>query len=75
MSKFFAIRGGLDQSIDPGNAEQTIVNPTYGVSFGYSGFRVDYAYHPYYNDPSLATTYVSLSYQSEPWFAMKGTVE
>ena len=70
-----SIRCGLDQSIDADNPGKTNTDPTYGISFGNFGFRVDYAYHPYYNDPSLATTYVSFSYKTEPWFALKGTVE
>jgi len=72
---FISVRGGFDQSIDAGNAAKTSWNPTFGTSFGYYGFRVDYAYHPYYNNPSLATTYVSISYTGEPLYALRGKVE
>jgi hypothetical protein len=72
MNKYLTFRGGLDQSVDAAAASKTSWNPTSGISFGYAGFRVDYAYHAYYNDPSLATTYVSLSLAGEPWLALKG---
>jgi len=74
-SEFLSLRAGLDQSVDSATASQTSWNPAYGISFGYGNFRVDYAYHPYYNYPGLATTYVSFSYVGEPWFALKGRVE
>ncbi|MBN3032614.1 MAG: hypothetical protein JW873_00780 [Candidatus Saganbacteria bacterium] len=70
--KYFTVRAGLDQSVDSITAERTNWNPTFGLSTGFYGLRVDYAYHAYYNDPSLATTYVSLSYAGEPWLALKG---
>lgn len=73
--KALSLRCGLDQSVDPATASKASWNPAFGVSVSYGGFRFDYAYHPYYNYPSLATTYVSLSYISEPWFAMKGRVD
>lgn len=72
---YLQFRAGLDQSVDPATATKASFNPAFGMSLGYAGFRVDYAYHPYYNDPSLATTYVSLSFTDKPWFAMKGRVE
>lgn len=71
-NEYMAIRGGYGQSIDAASSTGTSWNPSIGVSFGYSGFRVDYAYLTYYNDPALATYYVSLSYIGEPWFALKG---
>ena len=74
-NKYLTLRCGLDQSIDSSTPTKTSWNPAYGVSFGASGFRIDYAYHPYYNDSALATTYVSISYAGEPWFALKGKVE
>ena len=73
--EMIAFRAGLDQSVDPATATKTSWNPSYGTSFSYAGLRVDYAYHPYYNDPSLATAYVSLSYTGQPWFALKGRAE
>jgi hypothetical protein len=71
-NEYMAIRGGYGQNIDAASSTGTSWNPSIGVSFGYSGFRVDYAYLSYYNDPALATYYVSLSYIGEPWFALKG---
>lgn len=73
-NKYFAVRAGMDQSIDPASAAKTSWNPSFGTSVSFGGLRVDYAYHAYYNDPSLANTYVSLSYIGEPWFALKGRV-
>ena len=74
-NQYITLRGGLDQSVDPGAVGQTSWNPAFGTSISYAGFRVDYAYHPYYNDASLATTYVSLSYVGPSWYALKGTVQ
>ena len=71
----FYLRSGLDESVDssaPGGASW---NPTFGTSFLYAGFRMDYAYHPYYNDPALAVSYVSFSYTGEPWLALKGRTD
>jgi hypothetical protein len=71
----FYLRCGLDESVDssaPGGASW---NPTLGTSFIYAGFRMDYAYHPYYNDPALAVSYVSFSYTGEPWLALKGRTD
>lgn len=72
---YFMIRTGLDQNVDAATASKTSWNPTFGTSIGYAGFRIDYAYHAYYNDPSLATNYVSLSFVGEPWYALRGKVE
>jgi hypothetical protein len=74
-NQFLTLRAGMDQSLDPAAASQTSWNPSFGTSITYSGFRVDYAYHPYYNDPSLATSYVSLSYLGPSLFALKGKVQ
>jgi len=74
-NQYLTIRAGADQSLDPATATLASWNPSYGVSLGFKGLRIDYAYHAYYNDPSLANTYVSLSYIGEPWFAMKGRVQ
>jgi hypothetical protein len=73
-NKYFTFRGGLDQSVDPATASHTSWNPALGASLNYFGLRVDYAYHAYYNDPGLATQYVSLSYIGEPLFSLKGAV-
>jgi hypothetical protein len=75
MSPYVSLRAGLDQSIDAATASGTSMNLTLGTSFHYGGFRMDYAFHPYYNDPALATSYFSFSYAGAPWFAMKGQVE
>jgi len=74
-NKYLSVRAGMDQSVDAASESLAAWNPTFGASLTYGGFRVDYAYHPYYNYPELANTYVSFSYIGEPWFAMKGTVE
>lgn len=68
----FAIRAGLDQSVDAAAPSQTSWNPTVGSSLTLFGFRVDYAFHAYYNDPALATSYISFSYQWAPLFALSG---
>ena len=72
LMKYFAVRTGLDQSINPVAPGQTSWDPAYGISVGYTNFRFDYAYHPFYNDPSLANTYFSLMFSGDPWLAMKG---
>jgi hypothetical protein len=72
MHPNLAVRGGLDQSLDASTASGTSWNPTLGLSLEYKGIRLDYAYHPFYNYPALATSYVSLSYIGEPSNALKG---
>lgn len=74
LNENFMLRGGFDQSLDPTSPAQTSWNPAVGISLGIAGFRVDYAYHAYYHDPSLATSYVSFSYRGEPWLALGGEV-
>ena len=74
-NEFITVRAGLDESVDAATATKASWNPALGISFAYGGFRIDYAYHSYYNDPSLANNYVSLSYIGEPWFALKGGVQ
>jgi hypothetical protein len=74
-NQFVTLRAGFDQSVDPATESKASWNPAFGTSLTYGGLRVDYAYHPYYNDPSLATSYVSLSYIGPSLFAMKGTVQ
>jgi hypothetical protein len=74
-NQFITLRAGLDQSVDPATESKTSWNPSFGTSINYGGMRVDYAYHPYYNEPSLATSYVSLSYIGPPLFALKGKVQ
>jgi len=71
----FYLRGGLDQSLDAASPTGTSWNPTIGTSILFSGFRLDYAYHPYYNDPALAVSYVSISYTGEPWETLKGRTD
>jgi hypothetical protein len=70
-----ALRGGMDQSVDASSASKTSWSPSVGLSLGIGSssiFRIDYAYHPYYNDPGLASSYVSIFYQGEPFSALKG---
>jgi hypothetical protein len=71
LSPFLAVRCGLDQNVDAASPDRTAWNPTYGMSIDLSRFRLDYAYHTYYNDPALANNYFSLSYQAEPWLELK----
>lgn len=66
------IRGGYEQSIDTSNVQRTSWNPAFGLSLALASFRIDFAYHPYYNDPELATHYLSLVYIGEPVLALKG---
>ncbi|HVN67215.1 MAG TPA: hypothetical protein VMT55_02510 [Candidatus Sulfotelmatobacter sp.] len=75
ISPMVSLRAGFDQSIDAATASGTSWSPTLGTSFNYAGFRMDFAFHPYYNDPTLATSYFSFSYAGASWFAMKGKVE
>ena len=75
LNKDLALRAGADQSVDAESQTLTSWNPTMGISFGSSGLRVDYAYHPYYNDSSLATSYVSISYQARDWITLEGETQ
>lgn len=75
IHQFFTVRGGADQSVDAATSTRTSWNPTIGASLGIRGVRVDYAYHPYYNDPALATNYISLSYQGDSLFALTGETQ
>ena len=68
----FAVRAGVDQNVDAASPDKTAWNPAYGLSLSYARFRLDYAYHSYYNDPALANNYVSLGYSAEPWWSLKG---
>jgi len=70
-----SLRMGMDQGLDIAGPGKTSWNPTFGTSLYYAGFRMDYALHPYYNDPSLATSYFSFSYTGDPWLALEGRVE
>jgi hypothetical protein len=69
------LRCGLDESVDSAAPGGTSWNPTIGTSLIYAGFRMDYAYHPYYNDPALAVSYVSLSYSGEQWLTLRGRTD
>jgi len=74
VNKYFALRGGADQSVDAASPSGTSWNPTVGISTGYAGFRIDFTHHPYYNDPGLAENYISLSYQGAPKYAFSSEV-
>lgn len=71
-NEILALRCGLDQSIDANVASKATWNPAVGISLGQGGFRFDYAYHSYYNNPELATSYISFAYEGSPWMALKG---
>lgn len=75
LNQLLTVRTGLDQSVDAAAASQTSWNPTFGLSFGSPRFRIDYAYHPYYNNSGLATTYVSLMIAADPVYAIKGSTD
>jgi hypothetical protein len=66
------LRAGLDQNLDAASSSKTSWNPTFGTSLHYAGFRFDYAFHAFYDDPTLSNNYVSLSYQSDPTAVLKG---
>jgi len=75
VSENLQLRAGADQSVDSSSPDRTSWNPTMGVSVGLRGFRFDYTYHPYYNDPALATQYISLSYQGDNNSILSGTAQ
>jgi len=75
LNKLLTIRGGADQSVDSSSSTKTCWNPTFGISLGLAGFRADYAYHAYYNDPMYATHYVSFSFTGAPRFALTGETQ
>lgn len=56
------LRGGLDQGE---GVNETINNLAFGLGLNLSGFRFDYAYHTYANDPSLTSHYFSIAYRPE----------
>jgi hypothetical protein len=73
-NKYVTLRGGFDQVIDASTSSKTSWSPALGISLGFGDdriFRIDYAYHPYY-DSAIASSYVSLFYQGEPSFSLKG---
>jgi hypothetical protein len=75
LNDLFSVRAGADQSPDASSPSLTSWNPTFGLSLGSSGFRFDYAYHPYYNDPAYAASYVSFSYRAEDWSSLTGETQ
>lgn len=69
------LRAGIEQTVDASASSKTSWNPSFGTSFGAGGFRVDYAFHANYNDPALATNYISVSYQGKPSDTIRGEVD
>ncbi|MDD5593594.1 MAG: S-layer homology domain-containing protein [Candidatus Margulisbacteria bacterium] len=61
LNPMLTVRAGLDQNFSS-TATNNGVNPTLGLGFYLSGFRFDYAYHPYYAESSNVTHFFSLSY-------------
>ena len=62
-----ALRGGFDQSLAPsveGSSKKNNVvsNITFGLGLEWLGIKVDYAYHPYYDEAANVTHFVSLGY-------------
>ncbi|MFH1826217.1 MAG: hypothetical protein ABH823_02875 [bacterium] len=70
----FMVRAGFDQSIDAASATRVTWNPSVGLSITMKRFRLDYAYHAYYNDPNLATYYLSLSFMASDENILEGEV-
>jgi S-layer homology domain/Glucodextranase, domain B len=72
-----AFRLGADQKIHSFNANQTTTtNPTFGVGLNYWGYRIDYAYHPYYSDfsESVAST-ITISFVDPKTYKLKAVVK
>ena len=72
MHEALCLRGGLDQNLDSSTQTKVSWNPTFGLSLEIKNFRLDYAYHGYYNDPSLATNYISISLRGEQGDILRG---
>ncbi|MFH1542244.1 MAG: S-layer homology domain-containing protein [bacterium] len=64
FAEIFFLRAGLDPTYNNDDSGNTSVanDQTYGLGLAYKGYRFDYAYHYYGNQPSNATNYFSLSY-------------
>jgi hypothetical protein len=65
LGEILAIRLGRDQGyIGRGGTStfDTADNLTYGVGVTYQGWRFDYAFHEYYDDSDLNTSYFSITY-------------
>ncbi|MFC1596121.1 hypothetical protein ACFL4D_02405 [Candidatus Margulisiibacteriota bacterium] len=64
---YLSVRGGVDQILEPqvsGSANKAGVasNMTLGVGLQLMGVKLDYAYHPFYDEEDNLTHFVSLSY-------------
>jgi nucleoid-associated protein YgaU len=58
-----AFRGGAGQQINNISSGMSTTNLTLGVGLDYEGFKIDYAYHPYYTSFSDSiTSTVSITY-------------
>jgi len=65
LGENLAIRLGRDQGyigIGGTSTFDTADNLTYGVGVTYQGWRFDYAFHEYYDDADLNTSYFSITY-------------
>ncbi len=60
IDTLFSVRCGIDQ-ITSSAFNGAYSNPTFGIGLNYGMFRVDYAYHPYYEESSNVTHFVSIS--------------
>lgn len=60
----FFLRAGLDQTHDSGT-DRTMWNPSFGAGIVLKGIAIDYAFHPYYDDPGYSSHFVSLSFIGE----------
>ena len=60
VNQYLTLRTGLDQIVSA--ASKISTNFTAGVGLDYSGFRMDYAYHPYQETSASVAHYISFSY-------------
>lgn len=59
VNKILTLRAGFDQALSA--ASNVISNPTLGVSFNFSGFSLDYAFHGYQDGYSDTAHFISFS--------------
>ena len=61
-----SIRGGVDQSVDAVTGG-TASNLTLGLGLKIGAIKLDYAYHPYFEETGNITHYISLSFSGPPF--------
>ena len=61
--RFLSLRLGASEQQDSLSDAATTLNPSLGVGLDYMGFKIDYAYHPYYSGfADSVASFVSISY-------------